>query len=437
MAKKERGAASKQPPALSPVLQAMLSESRARLSKKDLEGRTYLGKEMEARNIGIPLPHFSLMYLFDSTVLALGKIYGIAGPSQSQKSSLGFEILSWIFRAGGGGRLVECEGQKYSPSLIRSLMGDYADMLILDRCDTTDQAQNFITDSIKVLRKIGKRETLFGLMLDSLAGVETEAASAKVEKEGFSAARSYPETALTYTKYFKWLGGATADLPLIFLFINHRKEVPSSMPGLPPTQSTPGGKAQRFHTSTYLWVDRTSRGKTRQTRLVDGQKVVLPQEIRPLKIKCDKNSLGIEGRVIHVDFWWYRDTANVQHSFFDWADATANLLVEHQDTRGVVNPGPEGRYAKLGEVYDVSESGGLFSSKALGLKGVEGHELGDHVARNQDVLNTLVDFFGINRHKQWDGVPLPELERVPEAPDPSQPAADVEPPVPDFGEIDV
>ncbi len=436
MAKKARGAASKQPPALSPVLKAMLDESRGRMKKKDAEGRTYLGKEMEGRQIGIPFRQLSLMYLFDSTVLGLGKIYGLAGPSQSQKSSLGFEILSWLFNAGGGARLVECEGQKYSPKLIRSLMGDYADLLVMDRCDSTDLAQNFITDSIKVLRTLGKRKTLFGLMLDSLSGVEPESATTKVEKEGSSAPRAYPETALTYTRYFKWLASAVSDLPLIFLFINHLKEVPSSMPGLPPTKTTPGGKAQRFHSATYLFVDRISRAKTRETRVVEGQKVVMPQEIRPLKLKCDKNSLGIEGRSITVDFWWYRDTFNIQHSFFDWEDATAELLLEQQETRGVVDPGPEGRYAKLQDICDVSCTGGLYTSKALGLARVEGHELGAALAKHP-LQETLIDFFGIPRHNHWDGTPLPEADEIGEAPEPVQTEADPEEKAPNPDSVDL
>jgi RecA/RadA recombinase len=400
---------------LDPILAELLAKAKNRLGK-GLDGRTYLAKEMEKNQVGIPLPGLSAMYLLDNTVLALGKIYGLAGYSQSQKSSLGFEMMRWMCRHGSGLSLVEAEGGKYSPTLVRSILEEHTDNLIVDQAVSLEVVQKTITDTVKVLRK--NRNTLWAIMLDSLAGTETDGGTDKIESEGFAQGRAYPESALSNTKYFKWLSGAVSQLPAIFLFVNHLKDQPSPMPGMPAMKTTPGGKAQRFHTSTYLWVKRNAQATTKQKRTVDGRKVVMPQEIRPLELKCDKNSLGTEGRKIEVDFWWYRDNLNHQHSFFDWEASTADLLVTEQETRGVIDVGQSGHYEKLRNVCDVSVTEGLYSSSRLKLKSVEGHEVGAAVHANNELMNQLVDFFGIKRSQEWDGKSLPgdAAADVPEEP---------------------
>ena len=127
----------------SPFLQAMVEATRAKFG--DEGGVTYMGSEINELVVGIPLPALSLMYLFDSDVFPLGKTVGFAGAPQAQKSSLLFEIIRWFQGLGGYGKIVECEGNKVSPTLIASIVGQARfQQVMIDPCRTIDEARKRI-----------------------------------------------------------------------------------------------------------------------------------------------------------------------------------------------------------------------------------------------------------------------------------------------------
>lgn len=380
------------------LIRAMLDAGR----KEGPDPFSYSAKDAEKYLCGIEYPSLAMMWLTSSNVLFLSKVIGIAGPSQSQKSSLGYEMLRWFMDAGGYGDYVECEGGKYSKSLIDSVIGyDHIenDKLKIDQCASIEEAQSTVTEGLKFMAKERPgRDTLFAFLLDSLMGAETEGGYDKFFKEG-SASRSFPEGAMLWTSGFKSITSALVGWPISLIFVNHLKEKPNPMPGLPPQKTTPGGVAQRFHSSVFFWVKRT--GKDSKVELCqNGANIRRGHDIREMMIECDKNSFGIDGRRITVNFVFYHEDDGRQRSFFDWDAATADLLwrmCNERDKYKTVDV--DALKTALGLRVDAK----LYSSDPLGLKRVSASEFGHAVHANAELMARLKSLLHIRQYHVWDG----------------------------------
>jgi hypothetical protein len=392
----------------SEVLRAMVDANR----KQYASTRTLVGSEMKDNLIGLPLPSFALMWLIESTILPLGKIIGLAGDSQSQKSSLGFEMMGWLMRMNGIARLLENEGGKWSDSLIRSLVGPYVErnQFAIEECKHIGEVQSMTTSTLQFLKKQGLTTQLTGIMVDSLMGTATEERTVKIVKEG-NAGRAFADGALSWTSYLQFLSGALIGWPVLWLFINHLKDKQST-DGRPAGKSTPGGKAQRFYSAVYLWMNRiqSTSGGNRSTWEHDGKLIACPMTLRTISIKCDKNSLGEDGRKINVDFCWWFDRNNVQHSFFNWDGATVQLLLEHQEDRGYIDN--EVGFGRLDEVCKITcgrgDAGNTFGCPQLGVTGVMSHTLGNAIHNDPEMMKKLISFFHIHERPVWQGQMLEE-----------------------------
>lgn len=380
--------------------------------------RVYLAHESDRKVFGIPLTNLALMYVLDSTILPLNKIIGIAGYPASHKSSLGFDLLRMVCDCGGYGNLVETEN-KVSPSLIRSLLRQHYETkrVFITQAADINEAQTAMTQTLLAVKKADpERKQLFGMMLDSLTGGDTEEAVEKMFDEGF-VGRSFPTGALSWTGFFKGWCGALIDWPLLFLFINHLKEKPSTSGGQ-PTESTPGGAAQRFHASIYLFMKCFNNNPNiRQTMTVGGKVIKCLNRTRTIRIACHKNSLGDNGRQIVVDFTWYNDEKDNQVSYFDWDEATAAMLAAMQSdkSRDVDKKG-------VRDIVDVTERSGEYSSSKLGVKGITGNELGHLVHSDVKLMAELIRFFPIKQHPTFDQIPVQPVVKGA-----SEPTAVVEP----------
>ena len=392
--------------------------------------RVYLAHESDRKIFGIPLTSLALMYVIDSTVLPLNKIIGIAGYPASHKSSLGFDFMRMVCDCGGYGNLVETEN-KMSPSLIRSLLRQHYDSkrVFITQAADINEAQTAMTQTLTAVKKNDEnRKQLFGMMLDSLTGADTEETVNKLFDEG-SLGRSFPTAALSWTGFFKGWCGSLIDWPILFLFINHLKEK-ASQTGGPPSETTPGGAAQRFHASIYLFMKTFNNNpNVRQTVTIGGKIIKRLNRTRTIRIACHKNSLGDNGRQIVVDFTWYNDDQDNQVSYFDWDEATAVMLAAMQSdkSRDVDKKG-------LRDIVDVSERSGEYSSSVLGVKGITGNELGHAVHSNPKLMAELIRFFPIKQHPVFDQIPAQPLTQEAPAPtavanhSPSQSAGEPPPP---------
>ena len=379
----------------------------------------YDGKSADVSvNAGVPIPYLSLMYLLNSTVLSLSKTLGLAGPAMSQKSSLGYEFIRLIHRYHGVGVLIDSEGNKFNPILIRSILGDamYDDrnrFTILSAPDA-EMASKHLNSLLSYFTDNEVKQTPCALVLDSLYGTPTEGMVDTMQREGFLKA-DYARVASQWTRTLQAFVPQLIGWPILFVFTNHLKDVPAVVPGMPPGKTTPGGVAQRFYAANYIYM---KRKESRQVKTAeeDGEARRRVQEIRTLELKLDKTSLAIDKRKINVDFlWWYRDdTDRHQVTQFDWDSATTHLLFEEQS-----NADNTGKALK--SVLDLRENKKRYSSDALKMKDATAYEIGSAIHANQPLMDALVDFMHIQRNPVWPGIRLTPEPKAPTAEKPEKP----------------
>jgi len=394
----------------SPLLTGMMAASRKELGEES--GILFAGEDMEAMVVGLPLPSVALMWLLDSNVLPLGKIIGLAGFPQSQKSALGFEIARWFTDCGGYTKLVECEGAKVSPTLLRSIVGSGTNRVMIAACPHIDAARKHTVMALNYLKEHDKKKTVpFLVLLDSLTGASTEENSGKLmdASEDFGG-RGFPVAALFYSEFLKTLSSELVGWPHSFVFVAHLKTRPNAMPGLPPSKTMPGGAAPMFHSSYVFWIDRIG-SEQRMTHRVGGKVISRPTDVRRISITCHKNSLGTDARSITVDFAWHH-VNGVQTSYFDWDTSTTRLLASMQDAET-----SEARQFKGGKLYgkglkdivDIEvETASLCRSKVLGMEGASLAEIGHAIHSKPEIVAALLDFLHIKKHPIFAHIKVPE-----------------------------
>lgn len=396
---------------LSPVLKSLLGASKTKFA----DG-VYMGKTADEQYFGVPIPCLAFQWMIKNTCLPLGKMIGLAGKSQSHKSTLGFEFSRWVAGYGGYTHLVENEGGKYDAKLIRSIIGDesFENRFLISEVENATEAQVKLTKTIQAIQENKNRDEMWLITLDSMAGSETEDQAAEIAKEGF-AGRSHPITALSWTRHLKLMVSMLNTFPAIFLSVNHLKEKPSAMPGMPATKTTPGGAAQRFHSALYFWVSRINSSERSEWE-IDGETILRPTMIRTIQLECEKSSLGPDKRKIEVNLCFYDGLDGKPHAYVDWDTATAVLLMEKQAEFGVIHEGGTNKYGRLRELLHIDVTSKRYTCKQLNLEGVEAFTLGKAVHENSVLMSVLIDFFGIKRNLVWSGaMPKPAVE--PELPD--------------------
>jgi hypothetical protein len=387
----------------SPFMQAAIEKNQETFGRD----RVFMGEDSEKLNVGLPWPALSLAWLSDVNVLPF-KVIGIAGPSGSNKSSLGFEFGRIFGEHKGSVLMDETEGGKFSAPLIRSIIPKtmYKKGFNINVVNTINDAQEIFTNCIMSYDKAAEsKETLEAskrwltmLLLDSLAGSDTAGTATKIRKEG-SVQASVATMAKAWMGYFRWASSAIVGFPISLVVVNHLLDVVGSTVH---AKYTPGGKGQRYFSALSFFVNRKEGPKPpMKTFTENGETIKREHEVRRLVIKTEKSSFGTEGRKIEVDFIWYHNELGQQVSYFDWHAATTQILIEnqqklwHKDSK-----------TKLKDFLDVSLSsagGGTYDSKKLGLKGVQDHELGKALMQDKDLVEEVYDFLHINKHQVWDG----------------------------------
>jgi len=374
------------------LLEFMIDRQKKAGCAKGLNSLTYMAKDSELLWTGIELPSLALKWLFDSNVLPLGHIIGLAGPPQSQKSSLALEIARWLLSQNGAVSLLDCEGGKISDTLMGSILSD-AQMarLTISACPTIDQAQaklTALTGGLRDLKRDKGKHLLYGLIVDSLTGAPTESYSAKVNKEGHDVA-TFGDMAKSWTGYLRKISGDLLGQSALLVFVNHQKEQATTYG--PPKKVTPGGVGQEYHASIYLWVKRLSLDAEAKKELKAEEEALKGGGIRRLQLETRKSSMGIEGRKVRVSFTWWYDENGKQTSLFNWAEADGVFLGEHQKDPGV------------SEVCAVKCFAGQYSCERLGLTKVSAEELGRAVAADKGLTEELQKVMHIKKHKLYDG----------------------------------
>jgi hypothetical protein len=362
----------------------------------------YGAGEHDQHHVGVPLPSLSLEYLLGSNILYLGAGYGLAGPSQSFKSSLGIEFGRILANRGGLNFLCETEGGKISAAVIKSIYGQLSQRMKMRLVHSVEAAQDYLSFTFDWIQsQFPDRDRMFGLFLDSLNGPSSDERHKTIKKQGH-ASRDFPVEALLWTKWFQdWLP-KLIGWPVVLIFVNHKKLNVNN----PNSFRHPGGDAQDFYSTVYMHVQRI---RTNESDTKDG--LVINQ----LKLQTVKHSFMLPGRKINTAFVLDKSTRQMR---FDWGHSTADLLTDEKIK------------TKIADVIEVSSNSSSmtaltrhFSCKQLGLKEVPGHILGEAVHANEELMTALREALYINVHEVWDGI-MPESTPAHNGHDAPDPEAD-------------
>lgn len=363
-----------------------------------------LGPDQAERAIvGLPYPSLALAYLYQNSVLPLGRVHQLVGEEGSCKSSYLYEWFRWNLIYGGMNVLFENEN-KGAPDMLNSILGynkNWIRRTTIHPTNSSDDWQKGITFWIQAASKKftgtkgepdptdiwdvelrRKRETgpgwiaPFMMGVDSFTATETEEVQEKIEKSG-TGGRGFPVMALSIASYCRTLPAKLRNKPITIVGTNHQK--PSQDYQGRPIVRIPGGKAIKFMETTRTEMTRGALYKAN-----DGGGI-------RLKMRCMKNALGQTRREIEVDMLWkhliLEDGRHIQLTWWDWPSATIMMLVKYKTNYKSI-------WNQINEVVDLHPlPGRRIWSKELGFDGsaeaVSYSKLGMELEKRTDLVKKL------------------------------------------------
>lgn len=347
---------------------------------------------------GIAFPSFSLEYLFQNNVLALGRFLQLVGVEGTCKSGFACEVGRWFIEAGGMVVLKEHES-KYSPDWPPSIVGwDNQDNFMYLPCNSINewqQAQLWTFKSTKDAM-LGTASNpgpgaIYPLLsiVDSIMAKGTDDAQGRIASAGF-AGRDHAVDALSITRFLQYAPQQIANWPMFSIWVNHEKpqKVPNSHV---PERNKAGGKGKEFQETYEISMSRIKRFSTARWEGLD------------LQMRLYKNSLGVGDRKIPITVrWWYEladptkprgpDNLPRQQTVFDWHGSTIDLLLQLKASK---TPAA----TKVKDIANIQTAAqGKVWCRQLGITDsspVDRFVLGEALAQDEAVLTQLRDAFGI------------------------------------------
>lgn len=189
-----------------------------------------------------------------------GRIVEVFGAEATIKTGIGLSLISQCQKMGGDGVLWPCEGEydewlakQYGVDLTRLVLGD------------TTTVEGVFGSLSKLLPKVGLKGLMVG-MIDSIAGMNTEAEMAELEETGeIKRDRSAQIRALMLSSAIRKVAGIIPRTNTILFCVNQIRTQTDVQYG--EGTKPPGGFALRFHASIRLKVEmigkykRTKKGK--------------------------------------------------------------------------------------------------------------------------------------------------------------------------------
>jgi len=396
---------------LDKYMQGMMSASRRKFG----HNAVFAGHTDENMIVGIPCP-LAFEYLLCQDVFPLGLIYQIVGLAGSLKSSLIYEIMRWFRNAGGGSHLEEVE-TKFSPELMRSIVGYAEDEtnVIVDRCDSVedwqrkllyniDQQKELLTWEDKANKIPGPGRTVpICFAVDSVSGKLSMETQEKVNDQGFHG-RSFPIEAMSITGFMKTVPQMIDGWPFALVLNNHLKMGKDDQ-GHDVRRIT-GGAGLNFQESFELET------KVRKSKIECSE-----WEGIQIGIRCTKNSFGPTHRRIDARMLWWEEMNEETGDYdqitrWDWHWSTVQLLTGENMLSAMIRA----RLKEAGVHVDAPKKAdveNLAWSKNLGMKkedAVPWSELGAMIAKDTVLLNTIRQCLGIKRRPLLQGDYLQQLE---------------------------
>lgn len=352
--------------------------------------------------VGLRFPCFALEYLFQNTVLALGRVMQLLGVEGTCKSGIACEFGRWFIAKYGGLVGLKEHESKYSPDWTMSIIGwENGDSFGHIPCNSVDEWQ---ARQLWFLNKI-KRQMLGtesdkgpGMVypvlsiVDSLMGKSLAESQARIDKAGF-AGRDFAVEAQSITKYMRHIPQKIRQWPFFIILVNHEK--PHKDDQGKTVRDKAGGRGKEFQETYEISMSRIRRLKA---ATYDGM---------DLEMRLHKNSLGVTDRRIPITVrWWDEPNPNDpdgpwrQNTVFDWHGSTIKLLLKMSTAK-------DSDKAKLRSVMDLQMGKNqTVYSKALGISKdspLSFYEAGLALNENEQVLKGLRQVFGIKARKEFDG----------------------------------
>lgn len=384
-------------------------------AKKHYAGQVYSGDEETASVICLPVPAFSVRFLFQQEGLPLSRFFMVVGPKESYKSAFAVEMARWHRLCRGNGVKIQTEN-KPSPELHLSIMKWDLPAMKVHNCKTIEEWQQALDFWVFKTQRVmdGYKENdkkVAGVgrsfpvcyIVDSLTAVLNEKIYVKLEKEG-SASRHFSEQASSITDYMKYMPTKLSGYPFTFIGINHLKEKADDMGNMQP--QIPGGASLGYHETMELTLRRGAR-----VNKVDEQGTTI-------KFEVSKNGMAPKERM-SADVVWYIDLedrdpvsgACRQKTWFDWHSASITVL--HQ-----LMGGAEKMVAKIGTKQarmikeltelSISTENSNAWSKVMGVpekKPVSFREMGElleeKIKSDTEFRNNLYPLCGIRRRNMF------------------------------------
>jgi len=386
----------------------MLSAAQTKFGKAGC----YVAADYEKHLVGVHAQPLMLQKLLGTNIIPLSKIIELAGPPASCKSAVLFSWFKLFLSQGYNACLIETEN-KLSPSLLSSVLGEYQDNLLLfEGCAIVEEWQtklSFVIDNYAkhYHKTIKEREVMqkkrdackkaeakakyvlpdmpkpLIIGLDSLGGPQAKDTYDTIKAEGHGS-KVYPAEALLNSKYFSSLPEKIFNLPITFVYTNHKMLNMSAGQG-ETTEKSKGGATPAFFAALRIFFDEATAVKKPNKR----------ESFQIIKMHPFKNSLNERGSRMRLPMRWTKDIIDddeVQTTYFEWEEALVRFLAPKS---AGFSYDREAVKTFLTVIYHTENS---FSCKELNLSKVPPKEIGEAIMANETLVTKLSPYLGI---KQW------------------------------------
>ena len=359
---------------------------------------SHAGERRVADIEGVGIPSFSLQYVAGINVIPFGRIISIAGPYQSCKSALAFEIGRWFIESGGYCIIADTE-MKISPSLVEGIHRT-TDRTVIAQFELLEEWQEYITSTIKEIKNVNSKgearkggniykDTPILIIIDSMVGAPPKKLFDTIMTDGVAPGAGYPINAMMMSQYINSIKAMIANTKISVLFTNHVRQKMDPMSAMHGANSAFAGKKKlggdmpSYIASLDIWTNKLGRKETASFEFME------------LELRNMKNSIGAWGRRSRTNFCWkFQDTveheeAMQQIHWFDWDKADATFLCGDAIAKLVKEIVPGFK----------KEAAGRISTDVEGLSGV-----GSVVAaaiRDSELVNSLYSRLGIMKYKTF------------------------------------
>lgn len=366
------------------------------------EEKCYVASQHHAHQRVVPIPHLSLRYLTQASGWPISRFTQSGGQYGTGKSCFIFQLETWYLLNGGFVIHIDTEN-KTSQSLMQSFLPDmFQDperpdlqkRMQYQSAGTINEWQRMLCQYIELLDGMSALPNYPGLLaVDSMMGADCEENLKKLHAEGEAAGRTFSESPLLISNFFRSYPGLMVGKP-ITLHVSHHEKPDLATGGM----RRAGGKASDFYATLDIQFKRrsmaTSLGKSESYEPTSYRDYYA----RTVNLKTRKNSMGTDGRDITVLLKWRisedEATGDVrQKTWWDWDSCTAEVLAGHTkllEDRGIM------------DVKSVTKHGrgNYMWSDALGISEAEAmpaHEFGAFV-ESHDIMRKLDIVFGVQQY---------------------------------------